>query len=797
MLQSVRAYGSAKYILTGFALVLALTLAVGAMALARIGDLRAYLQQIVHVNSHKTQILLDMRHHMRERVIRLQGMALTDDLFVRDMLNDEFSAHATQFNNSRARLEELALGDNERTLLERLQQTTSESGAVRSMILDALAADRNAEAARLLREGYTPAQQASLAVLGEMIALQRQATERAEIRAERESRDTMLLLAGLSLIAFALGVTVAALVARVVKRAETGMFDEKELAQVTLHSIGDAVITTDADGRIRYLNPVAERLTGWQTAVADGHPLAKVFRVVDAQTRAPVNVLNEEELMRDGRGERLLLVGDEARECPIETSCAPIRNREGYIVGNVLVFRDVSKAQYLAQQLSWQASHDALTGLVNRHEFERRLTQLLESAQRDRKAHALLYIDLDQFKIVNDTCGHAAGDQLLLQLAVVLQQKIRERDVIARLGGDEFGVLLEGCPLDQARRVADNLLETVNDFRFVWQDKYFEIGASIGVVPVNADTESMTRAMSTADAACYAAKDQGRNRVHVFEPDDRELAQRHGEMQWLSRINRAFDEERFRLYYQGISPTATPGEFAHYEVLLAMVDERGGLVPPMAFIPAAERYGLMPSIDRWVIRNLFARHAEQWRDRRAEAGTDDWLYAVNISGVSLSDDQFLHFLREHIDAYEVPPKALCFEVTETAAITNLAKASRFMRELRGLGCRFALDDFGSGMSSFHYLKSLPVDYLKIDGAFVRDMAHDPMDHALVEAINRIGHVLGLKTIAESVETTEILAAVRALGIDYAQGFALHRPQLFSELIAPSPSLRANAATRRL
>ena len=790
MLQSVRAYGSAKYILTGFALVLALTLAVGAGALTRMADLRAHLQQIVQVNTQKTQLLSDMRHHMRERVIRLQAMALTDDLFIRDMLNDEFMAHATQFNIRRARLLELPLGERERSLLERLQRSIAESGAARILIVDALAADRTAEAARVLREGYTPAQQSSLALLEEMIALQREATTQAETRAERESRDTMLLLAGLCLAALALGIAVAALVARVVKRAETSIFNEKELAQVTLHCIGDAVITTDGEGNIRYLNPVAERLTGWQTAVASGHPLGKVFRVVDAQTRAPVNVLNEDEIAREGRGESLLLIGDEARECPIENSCAPIRNREGYIVGNVLVFRDVSKAQYLAQQLSWQASHDALTGLVNRHEFERRLTQLLETAQRDRKAHALLYMDLDQFKIVNDTCGHAAGDQLLLQLAVVLQQKIRERDVVARLGGDEFGVLLEGCPLDQARRVADNLLEAVNDFRFIWQDKYFEIGASIGVVPITADTESMARAMSTADAACYAAKDEGRNRVHVFEPDDRELAQRHGEMQWLSRINRAFDDERFRLYYQGIAPAAAPGVFTHYEVLLAMVDEKGGLVPPMAFIPAAERYGLMPNVDRWVIRNLFARHGEQWRDCRAQTGGDQWLYAVNISGVSLSDDQFLHFLREHIDAYEVPPKALCFEVTETAAITNLAKASRFMRELRGLGCHFALDDFGSGMSSFHYLKSLPVDYIKIDGAFVRDMVHDPMDHALVEAINRIGHVLGLKTIAESVETPEILAAVRALGIDYAQGFSLHRPQLFSELISPATVLRS-------
>ena len=792
MLQSVRAYGSARYILTGFALVLALTLAIGAVALTRMADLRAHLQQIVQVNTEKTQLLFDMRHHMRERVIRLQGMALTDDLFIRDTLNEEFSAHATQFNNSRARLEELPLGSKEQALLARLRRTTAESGAARASILDALAADRSADAARMLREGYTPAQRLSLALLEEMIALQHDATAQAERRAERESRDTMLLLAGLSLAAFTLGVGVAGLVASVVRRAETGIFNEKELAQVTLHSIGDAVITTDAHGNISYLNPVAERLTGWQTDIASGRPLEKVFRVIDAQTRTPVNVLNEDELAREGRGESLLLIGDETRECPIENSCAPIRDREGRIVGNVLVFRDVSKAQYLAQQLSWQASHDALTGLVNRHEFERRLTQLLETAQRDRKAHALLYIDLDQFKIVNDTCGHAAGDQLLLQLAGVLQQKIRERDVIARLGGDEFGVLLEGCPLDQARRVADTLLEAVNDFRFVWQDKYFEIGASIGVVPVNADTESMTRAMSTADAACYAAKDEGRNRVHVFEPDDQELAQRHGEMQWLSRINRAFDDERFRLYYQGIAPAGTPGAFAHYEVLLGMVDEKGALVPPMAFIPAAERYGLMPSIDRWVIRNLFARHTEQWRDCRAQKAVDHWLYAVNISGVSLSDDQFLHFLREHIDAYEVPPKALCFEVTETAAITNLAKASRFMRELRALGCHFALDDFGSGMSSFHYLKSLPVDYLKIDGAFVRDMAHDPMDHALVEAINRIGHVLGLKTIAESVETAEVLAAVRALGIDYAQGFALHRPQLFNELIAPTAVVRSHA-----
>ena len=433
------------------------------------------------------------------------------------------------------------------------------------------------------------------------------------------------------------------------------------------------------------------------------------------------------------------------------------------------------------ERLSYQATHDALTGLVNRREFERRLEKALASARAEGRVHALCYLDLDQFKIVNDTCGHVAGDELLRQLTGLLQGKVRDADTLARLGGDEFGVLLNDCPLEQAQIVADLLRQTVKDFHFVWHERPFAIGVSIGLVPITQDSGTLAKVLSCADTACYAAKDLGRNRVHVYRAEDSELAQRQGEMNWVARITHAIEENRFRLYCQTIMPLADEDkEGRHFEVLLRMLDDDGQIIPPMAFIPAAERYNLMPSIDRWVVSTTFGLY---WKLFSRDGGHHTC--TVNLSGPSMSDEFFLEFIKRQFDLYQVPHDHICFEITETAAISNLNRAVAFIGELRALGCRFSLDDFGSGLSSFTYLKNMPVDYLKIDGSFVRDMAVDPMDHAMVSAINQVGHVMGLKTIAESVENEATREALREMGVDFAQGIAIEPPRPLQDCISSS------------
>jgi diguanylate cyclase (GGDEF)-like protein len=417
------------------------------------------------------------------------------------------------------------------------------------------------------------------------------------------------------------------------------------------------------------------------------------------------------------------------------------------------------------------AYHDSLTALPNREHFHQRLGEVLADPEIRAGQHAVMYIDLDQFKIVNDTCGHSAGDQLLRQLAHLLQATLRKGDLLARLGGDEFGVLLVNCGTEQACQVAEKLRETVAAFRFFWESRIFTVGASIGVVPLNGDSLPVATVMSAADAACYAAKDSGRNQVQVYRPDNAEVVQRRTEMSWVNRITRALDEQRFRLRYQPIvALTARDGPLEHFEMLVSMIDEKGLSIGPDAFIPAAERYNLMPSIDRWVIDR-----ALRFVGALPESAHHLQTCCINLSGSSLTDEHLLQYIQGKMLEYGVSPRRLCFEITETATIANMNRALRLISALRARGCRFALDDFGTGLASFAYLKHLPVDFLKIDGTFVKNITRDPVNLAIVKATNEIGHALGIKTIAEYVEDIETLEALRQLGVDYGQGFGIARP----------------------
>ena len=565
------------------------------------------------------------------------------------------------------------------------------------------------------------------------------------------------------------------------KRNEEGIFAEKERLQVTLQSIGDAVITSDASGRIDYLNPIAEQLLGWTAQQAQGRAITEVLRLHDENSQRELeNPLLR--CLRDGRvanfGEHSVLVNRNGEQIAIQDSAAPIRDSEGKTIGAVIVFRDVTKERRLKRALSYQASHDALTGLINRREFDYRLERAVDEARENRLTHALLYVDLDQFKLVNDTCGHSAGDRLLRDITGVLQQHVRSSDIIARLGGDEFGVLMPICTNDQASRVAENIRRAIREFRFVWNEVSTHIGASIGMVEINADTESVASIMSAADIACYAAKEAGRNRVHAY--DASEASGRHREMYWVGRVTRAVDENRLELHHQPIVPVGGGGAPpVFHELLVRLYGEDGELVPPGEFIPAAERYNVISAIDRWVV----GRAAAEVR-RLAGEGGEPRLFSVNISGTSLSDRSFLDFLLKVVEDPLVA-RGLCFEITETAVITNLSQTVHFMRELKMRGCRFALDDFGSGLSSFHYLKHLPVDFLKIDGQFVANAPHDPVDRSMVEAICQVGRALGIATVAEKVESAEVFALLGQMGVDYAQGYHIARPAPLQTLVTPA------------
>lgn len=601
----------------------------------------------------------------------------------------------------------------------------------------------------------------------------------------RTQKLLLTLVLSITAILFSAGMWVSWRTVLSSERSETALFEEKERAHVTLESIGDAVIRTDAKGRVEYLNPVAEQLTGWSLSEAQGLPLLQVFRILDEEsceiTPDPVGTVTKENRpVKFSAG--TLLIRRDGTEHSIDEVAAPIHDPEGRITGLVVVFRDVTGDRRIAAQLSYQASHDALTGLVNRREFENRLAFAFEAAKNFNRHHALLYLDLDQFKVVNDTCGHPAGDQLLRQLSELLRSRLRAGDTLARLGGDEFGVLLENCLPEPALHIGEDLLKTVGEFRFSWDNKTFRVGVSIGLVAFCDHELTLAGILQAADAAMYIAKESGRNRIHIYHPQDGELLLRRGEMEWIGSIQGALEQDRFCLYAQEIVCLNGPYERgAHFELLLRMVDQHGNLVLPMAFIPAAERYNMMPALDRWVIHTAFASYARQ-REEGKSALIKSWI--INLSGQSLVDERFFGYIKEQLEAHKVPPRVICFEITETAAIANLSKATQFMRELKSLGCRFSLDDFGSGMSSFAYLKHLPVNFLKIDGSFVKDSAHDPIDRAMVEAINNIGHVMGLQTIAEHVEDHSTLQTLRQLGVDYAQGYGIAKPRPFHLVIGP-------------
>lgn len=568
---------------------------------------------------------------------------------------------------------------------------------------------------------------------------------------------------------------------QLLERSDNEIYIERSKALVTLEAIGEGVITTDTDANVTYMNPAAEVLIGLSFSSVNGKNIHDILRIRDSDTEEIINypieriLINNETIIHESH---LILVKPDNSELVINDTASPIFDKSGKLIGMVLIFHDFSNIKRMSDKLAYQASHDDLTGLYNRREFERQLDESLKDSRRRNTEHALCYLDLDQFKIINDTCGHMAGDILLKQIGHQIQTKTRRHDIIARLGGDEFGVIFYDTTVKKAESVAETIKNSVADFKYIWKENSFDVGVSIGIVPITSNVESHSELMMRADSACYIAKENGRNCIHTYAESDKDFIRRCDELQWYNKIIEAVGNDRFNLFCQEILPVKNTGnQPVHYEILVRMKNEKN-LILPAEFIPAAERYLLMPKIDAWVI-DAFLKEFEN----RSIYNFGGNIYNINLSGQSLCSDEFLEFVLQRLQSKYASPENLTFEITETSAISNLDKALCFITTMKELGCKFALDDFGTGVSSFQYLHDLPVDYLKIDGKFVRNIENNRINHSIIDAISKIGHELGLEIIAEYVEDDQIMQKLKKCDIDYLQGYAIGHPFPLQELIS--------------
>ncbi|MCW8930229.1 MAG: EAL domain-containing protein [Gammaproteobacteria bacterium] len=558
-------------------------------------------------------------------------------------------------------------------------------------------------------------------------------------------------------------------------KREQELTELNDLMRMLLESTGEGIFGVDRSGTCTFVNHAAQEMFGYSLAELKGqsmHQLTHHSRKDGSYfpseecsiynafvTGIPSCVDNEVFWRKDGTS------------FPVQYSAYPIRDDKQNIKGSVTLFRDVTESLAMTKKMNYMSSHDSLTSLLNRYSFEQRLTFALKSAKFEGIQHVVCYLDLDQFKVVNDTCGHLAGDEMLKLIAQLLQNSVRSNDTLARLGGDEFGLLLENCPLEHAQDIAHQICKSIKDFRFTWDEKIFSVSCSIGLSAISEDTQSVQSIMSTIDASCYIAKDKGRNQIHISSDNDSETARHQDEMHWVSEVRKALEEDRFVLYQQTILPSdPLDQENQHFEILLRMQDSENNIVPPGAFLPAAEHYGLIADLDRWVIHTTF-----KWLASQIKKNKKIDFCSINLSGQSIGDEKLYQFIMEQQQEFQINPELICFEVTENAAVKHLNNAINFIQQLREHGFLFALDDFGTGMSSFEYLKNLPVDFLKIDGSFVKDIIDDPIDRAMVKSINEIGHIMGLKTIAEYVENAEIQAELTLLKVDYLQGYGIAKP----------------------
>ncbi len=764
---------------SGFAAILLLMTLLTLKGLAEMGVVNDQLQQIVHQHNAKAALVKSMRMSARERVFTLQHMLLLDDPFEQDEEALAIDAFGAQFSVAREELLGYPLNDHERFLLDTQGEYAQRAVPVQREVVQLIIDDRTEEARLRLINEVLPLQQKVLAALEQLEAQQEMHIEQATntaLERQQQARIELPLLGGM---AASLGVLIAFITIRRNNRIERSLHHEKERAEVTLHSIGDGVITTAADGSIEYMNPAAELLTGWRKEEAQSRPLLQVLRLVSHDSGTPlVQTFPELLLLHPGTQEHSLmphsdLLDRSGTATAVEFTASAIHDNSEELRGLVVTFRDTSQVHALAATLSHQARHDPLTNLMNRREFESRLEHSLLNARQENQQHALCFLDLDRFKTVNDSCGHAAGDELLKQLVGQLKSRIRSNDLLARLGGDEFGLLLENCPQHKAMLIAEDIRNAVNSFVFVWEKQSFSVGVSIGMVTVGPDSGTLSEVIAQADAACYSAKDGGRDRIHVY---NRQFDQQQADRQqpWAERLQDALRHDRFNLYCQSIAAVnPMQKEKRLCELQLRFCDEQGQQIPPMAFIPAAERHNLMPAIDRWVLRQACSIIAV--------IDNPDAVYCINLSLQTISDADFIEAVAQQIDTHGIKAGQLCFEIAETHALNDLGKIRDFAQALKAMGCYSALDDVGRSIGSYDYLKGLPVDFIKIDGHLIAELMNNPISGVQIKAITQIAHLLGICVIAEKVEDHKTLNYLGSIGINYAQGFGVAKPRPVAEM----------------
>ena len=736
-------------------------------------SINSHLEKIANQSIKKVQLTSEMLHAARERSILLHRMVLLDDPFDRDELSIEVNKHGSRFAKARIELLTLPLTEEENQILISQGEMTSKAVPLQRHVNDLLLNDDLENAKTALMEEAMPAQDAVLKELTSLITLQNKYAENAVFMASKTYSNSQSIMIALGILGIFIGFIISRIFINKITLTEKKLRQEKEKAQITFKSIGDAVITTNSSGKIEYLNDKAESYIGVISEDVVGKMISKIFIAYDIENDKKISEIINDYLngyFESQISDNVDLQSSNNHTLKIKLSISPILDDNNTVQGLIITFHDVTESFELMRKIELQATRDALTGLLNRREFERKVKQTL-SLYDSNTSHAFMIVDLDRFKIVNDTCGHQAGDELLKQLSNRLKSIIRKSDMFARLGGDEFAFFLPNIDETHAKNQSEELLKSVSSYRFLWQDKTFTLGASIGLILAQPETSSYDSLYHSADTACYIAKNEGRNRIHILSPDDIGKDKNNADKNWITRLNKAIEEDDFYLYGQSIVPISRRAEGKkHVEILIRMVDDDRNVISPMAFIPTAERYNLMHKIDKLVVTKVC--------NFINQTPLDHTVYAVNLSGQTLSMQSAMEELITIIQDSDIIPGRLCLEITETAAIANLEFARDFMESMQDLGCYVALDDFGSGLSSFSYLKNLPLDYIKIDGAFVREMLEDKSSMIMVEAIHSVGKKLGLMTVAEFVEDDGILKLLKEIGVDFAQGYFYGEPELY-------------------